>query len=375
VRYHLFALAAGGGAVYLLEDVLARLERGGGQAVGRRITWLATALFAMLVGANNAFQSVDASYAAAALVLIGTGLFWSARRQWFAPASTSGPRRARASILLLQAGALLLAVLWVVQRAFVTFTPDRKDATELFATFAGAGLLAMAIVQGLRTLVPLRGVFHRLALERWIDDSTSAAPPSAGGTRTGPSAKRILGSITGLARGPVAGDRYALLDLPIEQLCGQIAAGADRLLDEPSTETLTSTPPAATAAAGPTVAAVLTALAAGSKDIDRYLELARKVIAATNQPPLLEPPPESREYVRLRANLSQRIQRNIDGLQIATTFWWRRTLRGLAFTICGVLGLSAFAGDPTFATVCAVVGGFVATASRDLVAVVEKARR
>ena len=73
--------------------------------------------------------------------------------------------------------------------------------------------------------------------------------------------------------------------------------------------------------------------------------------------------------------MSQRIQRNIDGLQITTTFWWRRTLRGLAFTLCGVLGLSVFGGRLTLSAVCAVVGGFVATASRDLVAVVEKARR
>ena len=230
--------------------------------------------------------------------------------------------------------------------------------------------------------MPLRGVFHRLALERWIDDST-AGDQFDDASKASP--KRILGAITRLARGPIAGDRYALLDLPIEQLCGQIAAGADRLLDEPIPETFAvkrakeenkeeKENKEGKGGKRRDRGGVLTALAAGKKDVGLYLNLARKVGASTNQPPSSEPPLDSRDYVRLRANLSQRVQRNIDGLQIATTFWWKRALRGLAFTICGVLGLSVFTGDPTLSAVCAIVGGFVATASRDLIAVVEKAR-
>ena len=135
---------------------------------------------------------------------------------------------------------------------------------------------------------------------------------------------------------------------------------------------------------------VLTALTAGGeKEIDRFLTLAERLAGGAVTEPTASParvvatPTDSakptaedtQEYVRLRAGLSQRIQRNIDGLQIATTFWWRRVLRGLAFTICGVLGLSLFKGRITYAGMSAIVGLFVATASRDLIAVVEKARR
>ena len=50
-------------------------------------------------------------------------------------------------------------------------------------------------------------------------------------------------------------------------------------------------------------------------------------------------------------------------------------VRSLAFTVCGVLGLSVFNGRITYTVMCAIVGGLVATASRDLIAVIEKARR
>jgi len=52
-----------------------------------------------------------------------------------------------------------------------------------------------------------------------------------------------------------------------------------------------------------------------------------------------------------------------------------RVLRGLAFAICGVLGLAMVKGFIMYAVMCAIVGLFVATASRDVIAVVEKARR
>ena len=298
------------------------------------------------------------------------------------------------SQLLIGAGSLLLVTLWIFQRGVEQLKPETRSAPEFFGTIAGAGVLAMAIIQALRAILPLRGVFHRVTLERWIDDATSEPSPSVERRR------RIFRSVTRLARGRVSADRYALLDLPIEQLCGQIAAGADRLLDAPFAATLETSGPRREPA---TVKEVLAALAAGGdKDIDDYLELAGKMVLGTNAPeesdekpksgdeetdssesaaPIPAPvrasalPDRAQEYLRLRTGISQRIQRNIDGLQISTTFWWRRVVRSLAFTVCGVLGLSVFHGRITYTVMCAVVGGFVATASRDLIAVVEKARR
>jgi len=108
---------------------------------------------------------------------------------------------------------------------------------------------------------------------------------------------------------------------------------------------------------------VITVLAASSTEVQQFLD---------GSPPY--PPTEPRDRMRLRADIAQRIQRNIDRLQISTTFWWRRLLRGLAVAICWTLGLTLLK-DAVAAVVFAIVGGFVATVARDLVAIVEKSRR
>jgi hypothetical protein len=416
-------VVAGSRAAYLVAEVLCRLDRGGREPVGRLITAVAALLVVTLASVTiasmpfantggtridtpspadpsasvltqiaNALHPADYAYVCAILILVvGAGLWADRRRRhpWEDPGDPG------TSQLLIGAGSLLLGTLWIFQRGVEQLQPETRSAPQFFGTIAGAGVLAMAIIQGLRALLPLRGVFHRVTLERWIDDAASEESPNV------ERRQRILHSITRLARGPVSADRYALLDLPIEQLCGQIAAGADRLLDAPFTATLETRGSRHQPA---TVKDVLTALAAGGdKDIDNYLALASKIVpqtnatkpsdgreresgdevagssmsdAATPTPVTTSAPPESaQEYVRLRTSISQRIQRNIDGLQISTTFWWRRVVRSLAFTVSGVLGLSVFNGRITYTVMCAIVGGFVATASRDLIAVVEKARR
>ena len=446
---------AGGAAAYLVAEVLGRLDRGGREPVGRLITVVAGLLVATLVCATiasmpfantggtrtdtaplpsepgasvltqiaSALHPADYAYLSAILVFaIGAGL-WAERRRRRPWERLGNPETSR---LLLGAGSLLLVTLWIFQRGVEQLSPETRSAPEFFGTIAGAGVLAMAIVQGLRTLLPLRGVFHRVTLERWIEDATTAPAPGLDDddvARPRPKRKRVprfvdkeqvelrrrtFRSITRLARGPVSTDRYALLDLPIEQLCGQIAAGADRLLDAPFAATLETRGSRREPA---TVKEVITALAAGGdKDIDDYLKLAGTMVPGRNAtqesddaeagsdgegaassesesesatlPSLPDIPSapsdtaqDTQDYVRLRASISQRIQRNIDGLQISTTFWWRRVLRSLAFTVCGVLGLSLFNGRITYTVMCAIVGGFVATASRDLIAVVEKGRR
>ncbi len=436
------AVFAGAGAAYLVAEVLRRLDRGGRSSVGWRIAAMVGLTMATLAGvtiatmsfANTGGTRIDvlppagrpgasalgemlralhpADYAyISAILVFGIGISaWAVRRRrnpWESVGTTE------TSWTLIGTGGLLLITLWVFQRGVEQLKPETRSAPEFFGTIAGAGVLAMAIVQGLRTLLPLRGVFHQVTLERWIEDATSPPSPRSDDDDRAPARvtpfatkeavarrRRILRSLTRLARGPVSADRYALLDLPIEQLCGQIAAGADRLLDAPFPSTLETRGSKREPA---TVQEVLKALTAGDdKEIDDFLSLARKMVPETTTPkkddtspagddddtdagseaavpavpsmPMLESS-RAQEYVRLRAGISQRIQRNIDGLQISTTFWWRRVLRSLVFTICGVLGLSLFNGRMTYTVMCAIVGGFVATAARDLIAIAEKARR
>jgi hypothetical protein len=421
-------LVSGAWAALETMKVLRRLELGGSRQVGRRIATLSGLLILTVGFAYFAFGSAartylstwvsvenaaDFSYIAAGIVLLAGGALWAAvRRVEAAPppaADTPPPSRARsgdtlrAPRLLLTVSAVVLTLLWMVQSSIETLVPAggvaAADVTQFVGTIIGAGLLAMAIVQGVRTLLPVRGLFHRTVVERWVDESLQHASSSTREPRAWrvKVTQRMFKTLMALARGSTAGERYALLDLPIEQLCGQIAAEADRLLDnpaallhrrerpdrhpvqqgaspmQPATESRSSGDEMqrSTLESSREMILAMCVLAAGRADVRRFLADARKIAAA---PDGQLPPEASRRYVQLRANLSQRIQRNIDRLQIQTSFWWKRALRGLAFAICGVLGLAMFK-NVFPAVVCAVVGGFVATAARDLIAVVEKARR
>ena len=213
-----------------------------------------------------------------------------------------------------------------------------------------------------RTLVPVRGAFHCAAVVRWIDESIASVKLE------GKSSNDMLREITELASPASSLGHYALFDLPIEQLCGQIGAGADRLLDDSASKVrlAAATMPEAVPADAPQphkATNVITVLAASSTEVQQFLD---------GSPPY--PPTEPRDRMRLRADIAQRIQRNIDRLQISTTFWWRRLLRGLAVAICWTLGLTLLK-DAVAAVVFAIAGGFVATVARDLVAIVEKSRR
>ena len=110
LRAHLTAVAAGLWASYLLHQVLARLDRRGRESIGRKITSLAVVLFAMLLAAHAAWNNVDVTYGAAAIVLLIGGsviYFWS---QWMrtsepeVQAQPRTPRIPRASAFLLQGG-------------------------------------------------------------------------------------------------------------------------------------------------------------------------------------------------------------------------------------------------------------------------------
>src|SRR5688572_7113202 len=350
-RYEILSVAAGLAAAGVMANVLRRLESGGSRQVGRRIGWLCALLTATVGSAFRAFETADGSYLAAFSVLALGGVIWIVLRSRALDSPLREPPRA--ALTLLAVGTLLLAVLWVVQKSVETLLPtgvEASNVTQFIGTVTGAGLLAMSIVQGLRTLLPVRGIFHRAIVERWIDESLYARPATtlAMANRRVTTTKRLLRAVMTLARASAAGERYALLDLPIEQLCGQIAAGADRLLDDPESlppfqwrrsrddrsrrpKRATEIPPRPSTELARVRFLVLSMLAAGSADVRRFLDLAPKIAAASKDG--LEAPAASRDYVRLRANLSQRIQRNIDRLQIETSFWWKRALRGLAFEI------------------------------------------
>jgi hypothetical protein len=457
----IFAIAA----AFVTAHVMRRLDEGRVRGLGIWFSGLLV-LFLLTIASvradvANRPDEASAPYQVAFLVLFGAALIWwyfeqRTRRlallhmvaEGGSPSAWPRAFHASPSLLVLIACGALLAVLWIIA-ASIEINEGAASAlrrlaslpvssAEFLAQAAAAGLLAMATIQGVRTIVPVRGAFHRASLIRWIDESvkseqasvqkaaevevaaatdtadtdtdgTDAAVPAAtdedepdegegeedeDSTEEAEEPADVLARIAALASPASGTHHYALFDLPIEQLCGQIAAGADRLLDgvvplPPRRATVTlgvaiATDAAARADAAEAEAAArksasetastLAVLSASRKDIDTFLGLAETRPEPAPSTATAPPTKDGRDRMRLRAAISQRIQQNIDRLQIDTTFWWKRLLRGLAVTICGVLGLTLLNGSWS-AVVFAIVGGFVAAVSRDLVAIIEKVRR
>jgi hypothetical protein len=377
----IIGVAYGVCSAIVIARLLRRLHERTGGGVGRSVILAAALFVVMLVAVGrgefppNTEVEFHVRYLFALAVLVGAGLG--------APRILAEGRWSPA-LMLLTGCLALVGTLWVVETG-IRGSGVVNESGGFLTKATVAGVLAMASIQCIRSLLPVRGAFHRVALQQWIEQSASGEQPDADKSQNKLSVsskqktadqaknKNVLGSIIELASAKGT-ERFAFFDLPIEQLCGQIAAGADRLLDHPS-KTLTAD-----------ASEVLSVLAGSDNDVHDYIKRASSVATPPVSQPVpagaapigVEPPPDDkadkREQLRLRAILSQRIQGNVDRLQIDTTFWWKRVLRGIAFAMSVAVGLAlGLTAVPALA--CGFVGGFVAMLSRDLVAIVEKARR
>src|SRR5277367_754244 len=101
-------------------------------------------------------------------------------------------------------------------------------ATDIvpFLTAASAvGVLSMAFIQTLKDMFPLRTWFQRAAVAKWLAANAT------------PSQRDPQVAEQDLVRLSTDGDAEAFYQLPIEQLCGQINAALQVVLDYPALHT------------------------------------------------------------------------------------------------------------------------------------------
>lgn len=96
---------------------------------------------------------------------------------------------------------------------------------------SGIGALSMALIQTAKNMLPLRRWFQRYRIEHWLRDRASrfnSAEPKP------PRPIDLSAAQKDLVHLATAGDSDAFYDLPIEQLCGQINASTQLMLDYPA---------------------------------------------------------------------------------------------------------------------------------------------
>jgi hypothetical protein len=215
---------------------------------------------------------------------------------------------------------------------------------------AAAGTIAMALLQVIKELTPLRRAFQHRWIDRWIDAQAAAAAKSVPPLTAIPSDAK--NSLVELATG---GQANAFYDLPIEQLVAQVNAAAQVVLDYPKDSE-----------------SLLIVLSEGAPPDD-----VRSILEGTR--PATAP---SQAYLDARSRVGHRIQRNLDGVQIALGARWKFWMQVASITLSTAVIEAAVLSTPQTTVGAAlaalpigIVGGYLAPVTRDLVAALQNLRK
>ncbi len=296
-------------------------------------------------------------------------------------------------VWLVVAGILLLGIvsflLWILRQVF--FSVDVSSllrvpswAVAFVKQSIAIGVLTMAVIQMVRMTYPVRGIFHGRRVRAWLRAGIAPEARSNNKPEVTSPQKDPVAELVKLA---VTSDSRALFDLSIEQLCGQMAAAIDPVLDAPLEQR-----------------ALLHGLAgeSGVDEVNRYVTAwqnwrnrpkeSKSQSSGADMQGLSEPSKGDSEaksepseidiqFLDARNAVSRRIHRNIDGFQILVSTNWKRMLRIGAVIIAGVLScygtaeITDLRSRLFFVFAGGIMAGFIATVARDIVAGIEKLRR
>ena len=198
----------------------------------------------------------------------------------------------------------------------------------------------MAILQTAKDLLPIRRMFHRRHLHAWFVYRCQDAQRCE-------AAERDLIALS------TDGDAKAFFDLATEQLCGQMSAASQVVLDFPKEhaallECLTATKPAA-----------LSQLVQVDGSLNRHFEALKR--QAGN-----EPSAELETLATAKMRMAHQIQRSIDAFQISAAYRWKTGFQVASFVLCVIIAMLATQGGLLHRLLIGFVGGFLAPIARDL---------
>ena len=214
-------------------------------------------------------------------------------------------------------------------------------------SIAAVGLLAMALLQSVKDMLPVRRWFHRAFVRAWLEHKARDAAHA----NARPDAGAALVDLVALA---TTGDAHALFDLPIEQLCGQASAAAAASLDYPARHE-----------------DLLRCLAASAdpRDVQRVLDAREQEASDVDS--------ARAALLDARTRVMHQVQRSIDALQISAGFRWKWYMQlaalGFSFVLAVAAVLTAGSADARGRDLMTIIplglaGGFLAPVARDLIA-------
>jgi len=231
----------------------------------------------------------------------------------------------------------------------------------------GIAGLTMAIIQTAKNMLPLRQWFQRDCVNSWLAARARSA-------RSASPAINVEQAKTDLVHLATAGDSGSLYSLPIEQLCGQINAASQVILDYPVRYWNLLR-----CLASQSNPDDLAAVNVDPKTLSHRKELLRR--AATDL--TNDEHDEVDDFVGARNRVSHQIQRAVDALQISIGFRWKFWMQLASIILSAVLAaLAVIASGHSlssahaigFIALAAIFSGILAPIVRDLVASIEQVR-
>lgn len=251
-----------------------------------------------------------------------------------------------------------------IANAIQNFFGESQDLGAYLGAMAAIGVAAMALIQAAKDVFPLRRLYQRARLRNWIAEGAqeaqvrfSATLQDATGVGVNP--QRAWKDLIALS---VDGDENALLDLSIEQLCGQMSAAFQMVLDYPRQyrDLL-----------------LVAGSCASAADMNEILNTDRSQIARGDGAPTVE----QIRWADARNRLTHQLQRAVDGFQIATGYRWTFWMKISSFVVSAILAMLAVQtkGNGVISHVgviafTAILAGFLAPIARDLAATIQKLR-
>jgi hypothetical protein len=256
-----------------------------------------------------------------------------------------------------------------------------NEIFNLFVVVAKAVFLIAPITMVIIQLVkiPLLRFYHEKKLKAWLSGysypilpTTYLSVPAFNkrrkdryGVESMRNKEELLPTLIRLS---TAGNTYALFQLSIEQLCGQLLAAVQTVFNDPQNHR-----------------GLLIALASPQKedslnsDIDVLTPSGDSNKTSKNK----KNKQQEQVYLAARSRVHSAIQRNIDSLQISGAIEWRAWLKFVSALVSAVIAIILInvsgVSDQLFlkfmfVIVVAPVAGYVASVLRDIIAVVEKLR-
>jgi hypothetical protein len=236
------------------------------------------------------------------------------------------------------------------------------SAYPFFTATLIVGLLSMALIQVLKDLLPIRRWFQQHWVRQWLGQRSTLIGERA----QLPDLEKVEQDLVQLA---TDGDVGSLYNLPIEQLCGQLNAAAQAVLDHPKEHE-----------------GLLWYLAAKAEKDDVSKVLDCSAVYREQSGTKLEGTDLSafKSCVDARNRVAHQVQRAIDALQLSAGNRWKLWIQIFAIALSGMIAIiwewSSGEGGRTLERIevtlaVAILGGFIAPVGRDLLAALESARK